>query len=406
MESKKALIIAYHLPPMGGIPVMRSLRLVKYLGQFNWTPVVLTSKNGFDVVHGHDVTLLSKLTRNIEIIRIDDFMGRLLNWLNSKLSSNFMLQIDKICKTLFFPDEKILWGLRAFFQAKRIIQRRQAPDVIYATGFPWSSLLLGYWLKRALKKPLVLDLRDAWSLSPMPVWRKFKLHGWLERRIMAQADANLFTSEGTTRQYQQLYPDLAPRMTWIYNGYDPADFNGQRTAPAVKKDGDGKLTLIYAGSLSDTVPPRDRSRSLAPVLKGLQQLRTQRPELYQKMALQIYSNEIPNTRRLAEKLGLMDVVEFQPRLPHRQIVPRLQAADLLILIVRPSRDAEQMAPAKLYEYVAAGKPVLTLAPRFSEAAKIVQKYDLGPLVSYENAPAELADAICKWSVNGKWPDTC
>ena len=44
--SKRILIITYYWPPAGGAGVQRWLKFVKYLPQFNWTPVVYTPLNG------------------------------------------------------------------------------------------------------------------------------------------------------------------------------------------------------------------------------------------------------------------------------------------------------------------------------------------------------------------------
>ena len=399
-NNKRVLVICYHQPPLGGIPVMRSLRLAKYLPKFGWHPTVFTSRNGFDSMHGLDSSLLKKLPDDLELVRVHDPVGRLLNWLQKRLSDKLMYQVDRLTKLFCFPDEKLIWGVKTYIKARKLVRTQRVLDVIYATGFPWTSLLVGMWLKLAFKKPLVVDLRDSWSLSPMPVWNRFKLHGILERKIMQAADCVIFTSEGTKGEYQKLYPNIAEKMKCIHNGFDPEDFGLMSDVSSKPKTADGKFKLIYAGSLSDVVPPKARTRSLIPVLEALQMFKKRNPGDYQKLEFTVYSNQLENTKRVAQELGVSDIVTFLPRLPHNQIIRKLEEADVPVLIVRKSKDAQQIAPAKLYEYIAVGKPILTISPSFSEAARIVKRYDLGKVVTYDEVPEGIVSAISEFQSNG------
>lgn len=404
---KNVLVISYHLPPLGGVPVMRPLRLIKYLSRFGWRSIVFSSRAGFDQIHGLDPSLLDRIPADVLVNRVLDPIGKMLNWFVGRINDNWLYQVDRVSKVFCFPDEKIAWGILTYLRARRIARTGRQPDLIYATGFPWTSLLVGSWLKLLLKKPLVIDLRDSWSLSPVPIWSKFKLHGLLERWIMEQADAIIFTSEGTTSAYQKRYPHIARKMTCIYNGFDPEDFQFSVQRNGFGQD-DNTLKLIYAGSLSDVAPPRDRTRSLLPLLEGLSELKQRHPKDYHRLILDVYSNEVPNTRRAAMRLGLQDRVRFHQRLPHRELVGRLMMADIQILIVRRSPDAVQMVPAKLYEYMAASKPILAIAPEFSEAAKLVKRYRLGKVIRYENLSRDFSNAICNFSVDSSgrdWEDT-
>ncbi|RMD91123.1 MAG: hypothetical protein D6813_08140, partial [Calditrichaeota bacterium] len=288
---KNVLVIAYHLPPLGGVPVMRALRLIRYLPEFGWQPTVITVNCGFDFVHGFDESLTEKLPPSVDIIRINDPLGRVLKWLvlNFKRQSH---QFDRLSKILFFPDEKILWALKVNRQVLHALNRKDI-DLIFATGFPWSTLLLGMRLKSALHRPIVIDLRDAWSLSSHPVWKNIPLHRILELKIMKNADKILFTSENTTEDYKQLYPELADKMLCIPNGFDPQDF-GQAVQKHYNKS-NGKLKFIYAGSLSDVIPPKDRAVSFVPLLEYLRAFKEKYPEPAKRILLEIFSNDIPNT---------------------------------------------------------------------------------------------------------------
>lgn len=386
---KKVLILAYHMPPLGGVPVMRTLRLLRYLPAHNWEPIIISSQRAFDFVHGTDKTLTKKIPSSAQLLRVWDPLGMFLKWAYG-ITGKYHHQVDRLSKLLFFPDEKILWGLLAYFEGRKYLKRFSA-DIIYATGFPWTSLLVGMWLKKNTQKPLVLDLRDPWTLSPMPVWNKIPFHRMLEGKIMRTADTVIFTSENTTQAYQQQYPQFSEKMVCIHNGFDPDDFAQQQKQTAGKKD--TIVRMVYAGSLGDAVPPKKRTRTIVPLLQGIQAFRDEFPEESKRLVFDIYSNDISKTRALAEELNLTDQVNFLPRAPHAQIIEKLKQADIGVLILQGSEDGRQIVPAKLYEYIAAGLSVLAFAPKDSEVAEIVQKYHLGQVITYKNCPGDIANSL-------------
>ena len=63
----KVLILSYYFPPAGGSAVQRVLKFVKYLPQFGWQPVVLTTRKKDPVLS--DGSLVEEVPEDIEIIR-------------------------------------------------------------------------------------------------------------------------------------------------------------------------------------------------------------------------------------------------------------------------------------------------------------------------------------------------
>src|SRR5258706_13709513 len=64
---KKVLIVTYYFPPSGGPGVQRVLKLVKYLPQFGWEPVVLTVENGD--FPARDESLLKEVAATVKVYR-------------------------------------------------------------------------------------------------------------------------------------------------------------------------------------------------------------------------------------------------------------------------------------------------------------------------------------------------
>jgi len=392
-NKKRVLCILYHFPPLGGIPVMRSLRLVKYLSKFNWQPIVLTSRFGYDNIQGTDVSLMEQLPQKLKIIRVNDTIGKLLNLCDKKLSSFIMYQLDRLSKVLFFPDEKLVWSIMSVIKYRASIKSDLNIDLIYASGFPWSSLLLGYWLKKYTNRPLILDFRDGWSISPNPLWRRFYFHRKMERKIIEAADKVIFATEGLRTEYAKQYPNFSRKFKTIYNGFDPDFFPVEIAKKRLRRS--SQMKLLYAGSLSDSIPPKNRSRTIIPLLNGLNNIKNRHPEIYEKISFEVYSNDIPNTRKFILNESLSDKVTLRSKIGYKEIIGKMFESDVLLLIVMNDIFSKYIAPAKLYEYIAVGKPILALTPAFSEAFKIIQKYKLGSIVTYENLEEDLVDKLSR-----------
>ena len=69
------LIIAYYFPPAGSSPIQRTLKFVKYMREYGYEPIVLTTESdSFVNTYPMDQSLLSDIPEGIQIIRIkDDF---------------------------------------------------------------------------------------------------------------------------------------------------------------------------------------------------------------------------------------------------------------------------------------------------------------------------------------------
>lgn len=373
---------------------MRSLRLVKYLANFGWQALVITTDRGYDQIHGSDPSLLQEIPDNMRVLRVADPIGRVMKILRRWLGSSFMYQIDRLSKVLFFPDEKIIWGILAYFMLKKELNGKTSSNLIYATGFPWTSFLVGRWLAKELKLPMVIDFRDAWSLNPTPLWRMFKLHGFVERKLIGMSQKVIFATKGLCVEYQKKYPFYSNKLLVINNGFDPDKFPPEAMGTKVSmQHSNSKINIIYAGSLSDTTPPKLRSRSLIPLLGSLADIRQHDNYMISRLTLDVYSNDVPNTRSICQRLKLEDIVCFKARVSHDKIIEKMLQADILLLIIMRDVFSKYITTAKLYEYIAVGKPILAIAPKYSEAVEIIKHYKLGMTVDYDNIISGLTEAL-------------
>lgn len=143
------------------------------------------------------------------------------------------------------PDNRIGW-LSSACREGLVLCRDWRPDVIFASGPPFTALLAARRISRRLGVPWVAELRDRWADDPYdtsPRWRR-AINERLERHVLATAQALVTVTEPWAEFYRAKY---AKPVATIYNGYDPADFVGEPEDTACRSD--SHLVIGYAGSI-------------------------------------------------------------------------------------------------------------------------------------------------------------
>ena len=87
-------------------------------------------------------------------------------------------------------------------------------------------------------------------------------------------------------------------------------------------------------------------------------------------------------------------VEVQGYRPHDQVIAEMARADALLLTLEDLPGSQRVIPAKLFEYLAARRPILALAPQ-GQASAIVQACEAGVVLS-PGQPQPMADLIRQW----------
>lgn len=396
-DCKHALVIAYAFPPCGGAGVQRTAKFVRYLPEFGWMPTVLTVDESCygvkDNSHAND------LPEGVEIIRTPHFdpvarfsrspaapRERSKNGSHSSSGLSFKKALRAVGKggwlaldkTLLVPDQAVLWCPRAITAGLRA-HRRKPFDLIYATGEPYSDYFTASALSRIAGVPFVIDMRDPWTLSPYRnETRKAarqSIERWQERRVLAACRACIFANRSTDL-YSEAFPQWAEKFHYIPNGYDSSDFEG------VEPERFDRFTIVHSG----TFLPGYRTADT--FLLAMRELLSSQPALAERLQV-IFVGKIGEERNLIHELKLSDVVKQTGYIPHAKSIAYLKGADLLLLVGGHHRWEET---GKVYEYFAAGKPILALVNTEGEAARLLREYTVARIVDRESVP-ETQDAI-------------
>jgi glycosyltransferase involved in cell wall biosynthesis len=360
---KRVLMIAFHFPPMhGSSSIQRTLKFAEYLPQHGWEAVVLSAHP-----RAYAATRNDQLSDAFPVHR------------SFALDSGRHLALGgRYPWWLAMPDRWVSWWCSAVPAALRLI-RRYRPQLVWST-FPIATAhLIALSVRRLSGLPWVADQRDPMTdhgYPPDP--RTHRVFSSIEARAALRCSRMVCTTPGAVSIYQQRFPALpANRFALIENGYDEPDFG--RATRYDKPD--HRFTLLHSG----VVYPSERDP--VPLFGALARL---------KAAAHIGKDSFRLIFRASghdgilyqhiAALGLQDIVELAPSLPYHQALGEMLVADGLLLLQGSSCNAQ--IPAKLYEYLRAGRPVLALTDQLGDTAALLRQHDGATI-----APMDQQDAI-------------
>ena len=382
---KTVLILAVNFPPSGGVGVIRTTKLIKYLPTYGWQPIVVTlpAKATKRVV---DSSLLYDVSQTIEVHRPFFYDHRKI------IGGDIEKLINPVLSRLHFPDKYVQWNYFAFKYIRDIILPNRKIDLIYTSVGPHSTMLLAHKLKQETDIPFVVDFRDPFSfrqyalLESKTAWRVRAEK--LEHRVLMDADHINNVSRVWKEKYEHMYPEITPKSSLIHNGYDEEDFSD------LKNEGSNDvLTLGYNGTFSRLVP-------LKPLVSAI-------TEIHQKHGIPIRLNIATPTkkRKLTSQCPYLfehNLIIYNGYLPHRESLRNLWRSDVALLILNDIEATEGMIPAKTFEYLRIQKPILLLHRKNDFLSEIITNTNTGMTVNI-SSHEEIVQALLllhqQWSEN-------
>ncbi len=371
---KNLLLVAYHYPPEGSSSgVLRTLKFSRYLPGYGWTPHVLTLRERIYQVR--DDGLKAEIPPEATVHRVAawdtvrhfSIRGRHLEW-------------------MAVPDRYISWFPFAVAQGLKVI-RRVDISALFSTSPPPTAHLIAGALKLRTGLPWVADFRDPWiedGIHPRPGSLRFRVESRLERFVIHWADRVTVTTPEFRVNLLERYPDLPPgKFRVIFNGYDEGDFRhiGDGTVPS-------RFEILHAGMV--TPEYRDPVPLLRAVSSLIQEGQLPRAEVRIVFLGGGAYLETPAFCRTVAELELMEVVQILGRIPHRNALSRLREAAVLLLL-QASDDTRSLIPAKAFEYLRVGRPILALTPDGATSA-LLRSAGVGAIVD-PSSPKSLREAV-------------
>jgi len=244
------------------------------------------------------------------------------------------------------------------------------PEVIILSVPPYRYLIGTYLASRLSRAKLIVDLRDPIDISYVKYIKRKGLRILIqvvrsaEYSVPYRASAITCVSESMARDVSRALPYLSTKMHLVPNGADLTIF---KPLKEVKSREPGVFKLFFMGNALE-------GYNLSVVLKALSILRNER------LSVKLYIAGALDLKLLyaeAKKLGVLDSIEYLGSLTADRLVSTMNDMSLAVLPYYNEKNYRHSLPAKFYEYIACGLPVLVSAPPYFEVAKIVRGHGVG-----------------------------
>ncbi|MFY7863790.1 glycosyltransferase [Roseateles sp.] len=364
-KNRKVLFLTYLFPPIANSGTRRSLEFANRLPDLGWTPLVVA---GVPEPDEYEEGLLSEVRPGTTVRRVPlgaDQLGlRIGRFLRSdRIGAGLSWRIRALWA---IPDYCISWRAGAIAEALAL-HKTHGFDVIYASGWPWSSFLIAEELSRRTGKPFVIDYRDLWGGTGADFERPRGIHRWIkigkdqQRRVQARAAA-LVT---TTSTFAQMLSEACGgrHVHAITNGFAKEDFPG--FAPVCELPSTGPVKISYTGIWRPGYGPND-------LYSAIVALKAEMPDLSQRLQVTMAGFK---PGKAAED-GIEDVVTELGRVSHERALEIMRESDALYLPVSGGVYDLASLPGKIFEYVGSGRRIIASATPGSEVRRVLEAVGL------------------------------
>jgi glycosyltransferase involved in cell wall biosynthesis len=358
----KVLLVTLYFPPAGGGGVQRPLKFATHLPALGIETHVLAPDDPKWVHEDAELTVPTQAW--IHRARYVGPSGRrIADELHGRSGLDLAVRrASTIGRRLLIPDENVTWNATAIPKAISIV-RREGIDAVLTTSPPGSVHMIGAAVKRATGAKWVADLRDSIVRHPhrstegLGAFAKERARAGVAQLVARQADAIVTAADAITEETRSLSP--RGRLMTIANGSDFDDFAGleyRRTE---------RFRLTHTGSFFGHRDPKPFLRALR--ASGLDDVK-----------VRFVGDFRPADREFLESLELGERVELVDYVPRRESLRLQRDSDaLLLLIPEAGGRGRGVLSGKVFEYLAAERPILAVVPPDGAAAQLIRDTGTG-----------------------------
>ena len=366
---RSILLVAYFYPPCPDAGAHRATAMAKYLRRAGHRVTVLTTSaygsepGETDVVRTQDLQLVRARMRGHDRIQglfeSDTYTGR-----------------AHVLSRVLVPEPLVAaWAPFAVRAARRLAGERRI-DCVITSSPPESAHLVG----RALARhgvPWLADIRDAWNFEPLrpafPTRAQRSLDERLERRWLASADAVTVVSRPAGEDQRRR---LGIETLLVRNAWDP-DLAAEPADAAPPLDA-ARTSLVYTGRFGSY------GRDPAGLVAAIRELAAEEPRVAERLELVVAGPVTDAERRLLGGDPSPARIVLLGSVSRGAAVALQRSADALLLLADARRS--QLVNLKLFEYLAAGRPIVALAAG-TEAGRIILEAGAGEVVPSNDVEA-------------------
>lgn len=361
-------MVAYHFPPLAGSSgIQRTLRFVQHLPSLGWEPLVLSAaprayeQTSDDLMGDVPPGTVVRRAFALDTARHLNLGGRYIGWMAR-------------------PDRWVSWKFAGIAAGRGLI-RKFRPDAIWSTYPIATAHLIAGALHRHSGIPWVADFRDPMAQRGYPADPRTR-----DQFLRIEADAAqharfcTFTTHSAARDYRERYPAAADRMTVLENGYDEESFQAAAAMrmPQQQQAAGGPLVLLHSGIVYPS--ERDPRR----LLEALRRLRdaglVKHGDVLVRFRAAVHDRLLAD---MATEWGVIDLIELAPAIPYRAALAEMMSVDALLIMQASNCNAQ--IPAKIYEYLRAGRPIVGLTDPAGDTAAVLRAAGVDAMARLDSA---------------------
>jgi len=328
--NKRVLMVAHTYYPINGPGAHRAAKFAKYLPKFGWVPVVLCTQWRPDYRgEGYDPLLAARpdVCRTVRV----PYRGPPCTWVGKAAAK---------AAQMLWPYRSPLGLARRMLSSAEQLTADGRFDVIWATSPLGMTHYVASRIARRRGIPWVADFRDL----PDQTYKTWRTRRAVrdESRICASAAALIAVS----RPHADCLASRHRRpVHLIPNGFDPDDYS---VSPVKTFE---KFRIGYFGILYEF-------RSPAPLFAALDLLAARGAIGLNDIRVEFYGADKARVARCLEGRRCARVVEAKDRVTHDEMT-RLESRMAVLLNIQ-SAEAGGAIPSKIFDYMAARRPVLNI----------------------------------------------
>jgi len=290
---------------------------------------------------------------------------------------------------LAYPDRWITWWFGSIVPALQII-RRHRPSIIWSTYPIATAHLIGLTLHRITGIPWVADFRDSMTEENYPPdTNRRRVYRWIERHTVSRAAYSVFTAPGTAAMYADRYPNIdRSRFLCILNGFDEDTFGAAENINSPAPVNEGKRVLLHSGILYPS--ERDPTEFFAAIKQLIDEDCRDLAEFEIRLRASGYDETL---WRQIKEFEIAEYVKLLPALGYSHALREMMQADGLLLF--QASNCNHQIPAKLYEYLRTGRPILALTDPKGDTANLLFGVGISSVARLDSR-SEIVDALKKF----------
>jgi len=416
----KVLMIAYLFPPLKGAGIHRTAKFVKYLPIYGWEPVVVCaddplwprSKNDSAASLGQKTEvkrvrffpIASWIIMPIEFAKpLYRFAKQIFRKVKPQVQSvtqvkdqgesvcggavgdkgfcaaqplNYFGRLDRhLWNLLRIPDDRIYWLPGALFVSLIKVLKDRDIKVVYSTSCPFTDHIVALLLKAIIRKPWVADFRDPWTSNVIafgnrPRWF-MRISERLERAVLKSADRVVVVADSIADGFIKKHPEVKrDKFITITNGFDSNDFL------SIRPKQEAGFTISYIGELYASRVPTDFLLAFKTFIKEV-------PDADARLWIVGSRDEGSESiiKTILEDSELKNRVFLDEYVPHKKALEYMLSSDALIFVLGENeQETGGIYPGKLFEYLAARKPIIGITPD-GASARLVKELGAGIICS-------------------------